>query len=483
LRSFVFKVNQLLLLLILLHACKGSFSFAKSDELPTPTVVEEKHPVISLPGKLDSTEVFNSNSPEVVQGDGILLSTFPGDGMAYPDAHLNHKLAGRVDFFLHHINNRISQGDTKIGLQVPQGDTKTLHLGLLVQNAGSKAATIDLLAGASYLSQPDSPFIALPADAPNDEGKIFAGPGDRVSLDLMNDRLDNRYFPSQLRIQPGDYAILFQAPVPVVELRPPLNGRTALFRIKSDQPIYASLLAKIDDSLNDFPTKESWLKLLRTGNLVQPREKSATALDASPMIYGRVAGIARGSCWNADLENDRASHTLDLKVDSALSVVIDTVANGTYGTGQVQSAPMLYRYRETAYAAHGNYGIWYKLHLPVVNADNVPISVKVSFDTPLKNNVDKDVLHFYEPPGPQVYFRGTIRVKESEKDKSEPSASHAVHLVEHRGERGHPICDIILAPKQRKDLNIDFIYPADCTPPHVISVKAQQASADQPAHD
>jgi hypothetical protein len=456
---------RVLCLLSLGVVCQ-SLNFARSDEA-TPLIVEEKHPVISLPGRLDSIEVFNSNSPEIVKNEGILLSTFPGDGKSYPDAHLNHQLRGRVDFFLHHINNRIAQADTK-----------TLHLGLLIKNASAEPAAIDILSGASYLSQPDSPFIALPAAVQNDDGKVFAGPGDRVSLDLMYDRLDSKYFPAKVNVAPGQYAMLFQAPVPVIGLQPALNGRTALFKIKTDQPLYACLLAKLDDSIDSASTLESWVKLLDTTNLVQPREKPATALGATPMIYGRVSGIARGSTWNADVENNRPAHTLDLKAGSVLSVVIDTVANGTYGTKQIQSAPMLLRYCDTAYAAHGNYGIWYKLHLPMVNADNVPVSIKVSFDTPLKNNVDKDMLHFYDPPATQVYFRGTIRVEESNSSAFQPSAAHAVHLVEHRGERGQPLCEFNLEPKQRRDVKLDFIYPADCTPPHVVTVRAQAAEPD-----
>ena len=52
-----------------------------------------------LPGQLNEIPVFNSNSPELIQGDGILLSTFPGDKMANAEAHLNFPFEGRFDFF------------------------------------------------------------------------------------------------------------------------------------------------------------------------------------------------------------------------------------------------------------------------------------------------------------------------------------------------------------------------------------------------
>lgn len=65
--------------------------------------VIRRQEVRALPGSLDEVPVFNSNSPEVVQQDGILLSTFPPEGMANPEAHLNYAFNGRFDIFAHHI--------------------------------------------------------------------------------------------------------------------------------------------------------------------------------------------------------------------------------------------------------------------------------------------------------------------------------------------------------------------------------------------
>ena len=57
-----------------------------SSQPQTVTIPQEIRP---LPGGLDQTLVFNSNSPEVVQTEGILLSTFPKTDKAFPDAHLD----------------------------------------------------------------------------------------------------------------------------------------------------------------------------------------------------------------------------------------------------------------------------------------------------------------------------------------------------------------------------------------------------------
>jgi hypothetical protein len=66
-------------------------------------LITQYQEVRQLPGQLNDVLVFNSNSPEVVEKEGILLSTFPGKGKRYPIAHLNHPLQGRFDVFTHHI--------------------------------------------------------------------------------------------------------------------------------------------------------------------------------------------------------------------------------------------------------------------------------------------------------------------------------------------------------------------------------------------
>ena len=81
-----------------------------SSPLKTVTVPQQ---VRVLPGKLDSLPVFNSNSPEVVQTEGILLSTFPPEGKQVPSAHLNFPFKGRFDIFAHHIAKAKNREETR----------------------------------------------------------------------------------------------------------------------------------------------------------------------------------------------------------------------------------------------------------------------------------------------------------------------------------------------------------------------------------
>jgi len=79
-----------------------------------------------LPGQLDSIPVFNSNSPEVVQTEGILLSTFPPEGKQVAFAHLNFPFKGPFDLFAHHIAKAKNREETR-----------TLFQGIIVHNPNS----------------------------------------------------------------------------------------------------------------------------------------------------------------------------------------------------------------------------------------------------------------------------------------------------------------------------------------------------------
>jgi hypothetical protein len=70
------------------------FILSQATPTPTPTPTSTPSKEIVQPqqvrryqGKLDNVPVFNSNSPELVQTEGILLSTFPPTAKASPEAH------------------------------------------------------------------------------------------------------------------------------------------------------------------------------------------------------------------------------------------------------------------------------------------------------------------------------------------------------------------------------------------------------------
>ena len=445
--------------------------------LPIFTLAQASSPILEevvqvqqvrpLPGKLNSVPTFNSNSPEKVLKEGILLSTFPSEGKKVPTAHLNFPFQGRFDIFAHHV----AQAPTP-------SDLRTLYLGIMLYNPGQESVKVNVLQGASYLSQPDAPFIELPSWSENLLGTVFAGPGDRVMSDVLRLRRQD-IFPSSMVIPPGQSQMLLNAPIPVQELTPPLNGRSTLIKLESNGKVYAASLAMFapqnTDGREREPNLKEWQNLLKNGDLAGPRDKTPTPLDQTGkgIIYGRVAGVAEGSRWEAVLtDTPKTKHLTIPPPGKAYSYALSTLHGGTLGTNQIQSATMLVRYPDTAYRAHGNYGIQYSLKLPLYNNTQRSQTVTVSMQTPLKEDqLMNSGLRFLSTPAPQVFFRGTVRLRYND-DQGKPRTQF-VHLVQRRGQKGEPLIELNLKPGQRNLVKVDFLYPPDATPPQVLTVSSK----------
>lgn len=431
--------------------------------LPQQQEVVQQQQVRSLPGQLDNVPVFNSNSPELVLKEGILLSTFPSYGKKVPQAHLNFPFKGRFDIFAHHIARA-----------EPPDNLRTLYLGIILHNPTKNTVRVNVLRGASYLSQPDAPFIELPSLVENPLGTVFAGPGDRVMADVLRG-LRQPILPEQIIIPPGESQMLLNQPIPVKDLTPPLNGRSTLIHLQSSGTVYAASLAMYApinaDGSEREPSLQEWQNFLNNADLAGPRDKTPTPENsATSIIYGRVAGVAQGSVWKALLvDRPQAKYLTIPQPGQAFSYALSTVPGGSLGTNQVQSAPMLVRYPDTAYRAHGNYGIQYNLKLPLYNNTQSRRIVTISMQTPLKEEkLVNQGLRFLTTPGPQVLFRGTVQVRY--KDEQGKPQVKLVHLVQKRGQIGEALAVLNLKPGDRSQVEVDFLYPPDATPPQVLTV-------------
>ena len=500
--------------------------------LPAPVrqiEVVRSQQVRPLPGQLDETLVFNSNSPEVVQRDGILLSTFPADGMQNPSAHLNYPLQGRFDVFAHHIAKGVNADDDR-----------TLFLGVIVHNPSDEPVTLDVLQAVSYLSQ-EAPFVDLPAYVANPTGTVYAGPGSRTTNDVLRGERQ-AYWPAQIILPPRSSQILVNAPIPLRRLTvatngnlPPgaiipsanpvatttqsastagaaalrdnsgvnpatevvatssssssrnssrnrevaLNGRTVLMHLSSSGPVYMASLAmhapKVAGGAERAPTLQDWEELLKTGNLVSPRDRTPTPPDTRAYLrffYGRVSGISQGSQWTAiATDNSDVDYLSIPNPGEEFSYVVSTVDHNTFGTGQIQSAPMLTRYPDTAYRAHGNYGTKYDISLPLHNATDRTQRVAILFQTPVQDEDLGEGLRFREPPDNQVFFRGTVRLRYTD-DFGIPQTRY-LHLVQRRGQEGEALIRLTMPGGDRRLVEVQFIYPPDATPPQVLTVQTE----------
>jgi Protein of unknown function (DUF3370) len=425
--------------------------------------ITQTQEVRPLPGKLDRIPVFNSNSPEKVVTPGILLSTFPSAGKKNPNAHLNFPFDGRFDVFTHHV----FAAPTLV-------EEKSLYLGVLLHNPGKKTITVKVLQAASYLSQPDAPFIELPSFTANPQGTVYAGPGSRVMNQILR-RQRQAIFPQQIVIPPGESQMLLNAPIPVQGLIPPLNGRSTYARLQSDGKLYTASLAMMAPTNSDGterpPTVAEWENLLENGDLSSPRDKTPTPIEQNGQrIYGRVAGVAQGSRWRSFItDNNKVKYLTIPQPGQAYSYGISTLHGGMLGTNQVQSAPMLARYPDTAYLAHGNYGVEYNLKLPLYNDTSQPQQVSVLIQTPIKEEkLTQPGLRFLANPVNSTFFRGTVRV--AYRDEQGKLQSQYIHLVQKRGQSGEPLAKFNLPPGARKLVQVDLIYPPDATPPQVLTV-------------
>lgn len=460
-----------------------------------------------LPGRLDSVPVFNSNSPELVQREGILLSTFPPNTMGVPSAHLNYAFDGRFDIFAHHVARGLTHDDVR-----------TLYMGIMIHNPNSSPVVINVSQASTYLSQ-EAPFNDLPAYVANPLGTVFSGPGSRVMGDILRG-VHQSQWPTTITIPPQHSHLLMNVPIPLRRLsvpvngtlasgqpllppipmpeedeededadaslaaantaleRPlPSNGRTILMRMYSSGPVYVASLAMyapmVSESYERVPTIQEWANLLTQGGLAGPRDYPPTPPDAqqfSRFFYGRVAGVAEGSQWNTKLTDSPQSD--DLTIPTAgrqISYVLSTLDHNTFGTGQIQSGRMIKRYPDTAYRAHGNYGVHYNLSLPLYNNTDSTQEVNIKIETPLQDETETNILTFLNPPEDRIFFRGTVLVRYVD-NWNLPQARY-FHLVQRRGQQGKPLIRLRLPPGDRRSVSVELLYPPDATPPQVLTVE------------
>ncbi|MBP0019697.1 MAG: DUF3370 domain-containing protein [Cyanobacteria bacterium SBLK] len=428
-----------------------------------PQEILRSQTVRPLPGSLNEIPVFNSNSPELVLEPGILLSTFSPIGKTHSQAHLDFPFMGYFDIFAHHVAKA----------PTPE-DLRTLYLGIIVYNPNNEPVKIDIFQAASYLSQPDAPFLSLDSFLENPEGEIYAGPGSRVMGEILRG-WHQLQFPFVMTIPPGESQMLLNLPIPVKDFDPPINGRSSYLRLWSSDRVYLASLAMFapqdETGRERLPMLSEWEALLQEGNLAKPRDRAPTPPDsqAGSFLYGRVAGVALGSQWETTLTDNSNVNFLTIPDRGQfISYGISTLDRGTLGTEQIQSAPLVARYPDTAYKAHGNYGVRYSLKLPLYNPTDGDRRVTIALETPIKQDELSQGLRFFEPLPRNVFFRGTIEVEYP--DDEGILQTRYYHLVQRRGQRGESLVTVNLKPRERRSIHIELLYPPDSTPPQVITI-------------
>ena len=456
-----------------------------------------------LPGQLDRTLVFNDNNPESIAASGILLSTFSGEGYRNPDAHLDAVFSGPFAVFSHHVYARKPDAPA------------TAWVALLARNRSDRAVEIGLKQGATYLSQPDAPFLPLPslleenlgvaaagrqqqpaqqppsadsahpipspvAQARLDEqslrrglaglGPIYAGPGSRVAGVLLNGD-SSAGLPSGWSLAPGAVRPLLLLPIPTAQLAPEINGRNLQLHLHSTGPVSLATVAVLQDQP---PDTETLLRIL--DGPVSPKDHRASPPGGNgPIVYSRVSGVQRGARWHGRL-TDPGQPFVSVR-SAPLGWPVGALVGNTLSTGQVQTAPLEAFYPGTAWAAHGNYGVTYDLVVPLLNDTSEPVRLQLAFESPLGQEPGGETLRFRVPPAPQVSFRGVVAVAGLDGDTTR---WRRFHLVQRRGQLGPPLGNVSLNPGERRELRVRLIYPADATPPQLLSLLPRDTIAPEP---
>lgn len=448
-----------LLSILLISALFGGSVWSKAACEP----VVESVSLRRLSGKLDHIYMFNSNSPEIVGGEGILLSTLSPVAKEYPEAHLDHVFHDRFAVFMHHINKQTAPETTEA--------KSLLRLCLYAVNESNKEAKLVPLKRATYLSQPDAPFAPRESLLSDPEGRFYSGPGDRVTRDFL---FDQAAAPQAITIGPHGTKLVEDLTVPVAGLRPASNGRSYLGYFQTNRPLRLVLLSSFTkDGEAPAPIDPIEPALADKANLVGGREGTlkppTPPLAKGYLIYGRVAGVQIGS-------EIVAHQSIDLREGKSLKVglPISSLRGGTYGTGQVQTARMARRYSDTAYGAHGNYGVHYLVKLNLKNHGKSPRKVAISFNCPLKESglKPKNSVTFLSPCEKNVFFRGEVALTEEQF----PGKREVWHLVLHKGERGKVLSEVSLDPYEAKAVDFELYYPADATPPQLLMVESPQVN-------
>lgn len=432
-----------------------SLYLAQAPLIPPPEIIRPDE-VRALPGQLDQVPVFNSNSPEKIEQEGILLSTLNPAGKENPAAHLNFGFSDRFDIFAHHVTKA-----------APVPAPQVMYLGLLVENPNKRPVRILVLQANTRLTT-HAPFVNLPSQVLDQRNRVFAGPGSRTSGDFLRRERDD-IFPAAYEIPPQSSQMLTVLPIPASAL----NGRTVLMRLFSNGPVNLATLALWEKPGPDkVPTLADWQGLAQAGALSTPRDRPPTPLNqtSGQFIYGRVAGVSQGSQWRATVTDRPEVPYLTIPApNQAISYALNTLDRGTLGTKQIQSAPMLVRYPDTAYRSHGNYGVVYELTFPLHNPSPQAQQVAVRLQTPIKEDqLSQAGLRYFTTPPNQIFFRGPVRLEYEDNGKTE---TKYFHLVQRRGQLGDALLTLAIPPQSQRRVKVELVYPPDATPPQVLTLE------------
>ena len=388
-----------------------------------------------LNGTFNNVPVLHSNQPEIVTGPGILVNTAAGSAIAaesnQPLRNAAYTFNGEFGVHMHH--KYYPQDQSKLGGRRSRG---VLTLALIATNPGSTPITLDFERG-SVKNSFEAPYQGdrLMGVKPLGKRPWNTGPGDATAVQLLRGELD-RKLPERLVIPAGGRRVVVRTVLPA---RGIANG---LLRGRSNGPFTMAVVAA-EQSAQD----PDLFGVLQSGRLAPGRIYLNRIREIQlGRVFSRVAGVALGDAYKAEIEHDLSQ--------GALHVPLTSTKRHHFGTRDVQVNPLTTRMVDSALNNVGTYGVRYDVTLNLSGAGPHQL-----------------VLSHPVVSGKKTFtaFRGSLQIVQDR-------TLQEVHVGMRSGE-SLALTDLNLAPGAKKAVKVSLVYPADATPGHLLSVVPVQQLA------
>jgi len=382
-----------------------------------------------LQGQFNNVPVLHSNQPEEVLGEGILVSTTPGVGIAaetgQPLANATYTFNGTFGLHVHH--KYYPQDRSRI--HRPGGRRGELTLATILVNPGAVPVHIRFERGAVRNSF-EAPYLAtnLMGVKPLGPRPWNTGPGDATAIQMLRGRLDSR-LSDEITIPAYSRIVLFSTQLPAKGIA---NG---LLRGRSDGPFQMAVVAVEDPRSDGDILAVLDRRQLAPGRIYLQRVGQIQ----NGTVFSRVAGVALGDTYIASVQHDLNQ--------SPLHVPLTSTARHHFGTGEVQVNALASRMLDSSINNVGTYGVQFDVDLLLQGSG--PYALVLSHPTP---NGGRQF----------TAFRGSIGINTDE-------GYREVHVGMRSGQ-SLPIADLNLKPGQLNRVRVSLVYPADATPGHLLSV-------------